>query len=457
MTRSSSDPVLPLYLDVYALTQAGAFQQALDLLDAATVRQPRHHHRQRGYALHNLYRYEEAHREMSDALTHCEGNARGSVFADWAVMYMREQRYEEGYTCYHQALALLTHPEARAQALYNLGWTHLRRGHPQHALQYLEEALTLIRRSRDADARWWLTFVRCGLALHARLTGNWTLALQRAAQAVREAEPGRAEVFALHTLASTQRLHGDLETAALTQARAVRHAGEGQATLTETLHDQLIALQRARHAGTPHDPRTLRDLIPSAAPYDAWRGRLYLAQHALDTGGPAEALVTLRAALDVQEPYVLLDEAPALKDLYTFGRSHGLDLPTATPPLDPHLHLTVRGAAALSLDGHRLPAEEVLPVGVLLYLHLEGPATPETLARALIDLGDDELNRGKNRVRAALKDLAYWTGSDEIVQRSGRTYLLHPAWTVTSDVATTGPGRVLAELYGPWTARFHTD
>jgi len=153
---------------------------------------------------------------------------------------------------------------------------------------------------------------------------------------------------------------------------------------------------------------------------------------------------------------VLLDEAPALKDLYTFGRSHGLDLPTATPPRPaPPPHRARRRRP--QPRRHRLPAEEVLPVGVLLYLHLEGPATPETLARALLDLGDDELNRGKNRVRAALKDLAYWTGSDEIVQRSGRTYSLHPAWTVTSDVATTGPGRVLAELYGPWTARFHTD
>ena len=455
MTNVSNDPVPPLYFEVHTLTQTGDFQQALDLLDAGPVQQARNHHRQRGYALHNLYRYEEAHREMLEALGHCEGNARGAVFADWAVMYMREQRYEEGYTCYHQALALLDEPEARASTLYNLGWTYLRRCQARHAVQYLEEALLLIRRSRDSDTRWWLTFVRCGLSLHARLEGNWTLALDRAAQAVREAAPGRAAVFALHTLASTQRLHGDLEAAALTQARAVSLAWEGQASLTETLHRHLIALQRGRPTVQESDLQALRDLIPLAAPYDAWRGRLHLAQQALRAGIMPEALVTLRAALGVHEPYVLLDEAPALAELYAFGQGRGLDLPMPMPISRPRLHLHTRGAAALELDGHRLPCEDVLPVGVLLYLHLEGPATLEVLARALLDLAEDDLKRGVARIRSALRDLAYWTGSDQVVQRSGKKCVLNPAWTVSSDASpAAGTGRVLAELYGSWTARF---
>ena len=46
----------------------------------------------------------------------------------------------------------------------------------------------------------------------------------------------------------------------------------------------------------------------------------------LRTNRRAEALTVLQAAVHTQEPYVLLDEAPALNALYAFGREEGLHL-----------------------------------------------------------------------------------------------------------------------------------
>ena len=443
----STPTIPPLYFEVFALTQAGDFQQALDRLDTAPVLLPRVHHRQRGYALHNLFRYPEAHLQMFEALNHSEGEARGAVYADWAVMYMREQRHEEGYRCYHQALALMASTSSRAVTLYNLSWTYLRQLQLQHARQYLEEAQLLIRRTRDAEARWWLTFVRCALALHARIEGDVDLALERAAQAVKSAPGDRAGVFAWHTLAATQRLSGDLEAALASQTQALALAGEGQASATETLHLRLIALQ-----GGDADEQELAGLVPLVAPYDAWRARLHLAQSALQAGREAEALTTLRAALDAREPYVLLDEASVLTDLYTFGRGQGLAVPKAAGSRPRRLHLLTRGVTGAELCGHRLPLDNALSIGVLLYLHLEGPVRMDTLVRALLDTDEAGAKRGAARLRTAVDDVSYWTGSDRLLQRSvAGVYTLGPAWTVSSDAAPgEATGRVLPDLYGAW-------
>ncbi|WP_295815119.1 tetratricopeptide repeat protein [uncultured Deinococcus sp.] len=433
-----------LYHEVYTLTQQGQFEQVITLLDASPVLVPHTHYRQRAYALHNLYRYAEAHHDMRRAVTHAEGEARGAALVDWAVMHMREQRQEEGFELYHQGLALLERPALRVPTLYNLAWTYLRQLNLRMARMYLQEALRLVRPSRDAQLRWWLTFVRGGLALVARVEGQWTLAQDLAWQAVKSAPDDRAGVFAHNVLASTQRLLGDLERARATQARAVALAGRGYVHGAETFHAELIALQQGRSDG-----RALAALLPLLSPYDAARGRIHLAQYALRRGAFSEARALLDASVHAEEPYVLLDEAPALAELRAFAGRAGVTIPAPVTPQPPRLHLVTWGMPAVHLNGHALPDIGALGVGILLYLHLKGPARPSDLAAALLDVPGEVQGRDVARIRAALAEIRYWVGSDALIQRHRQRLTLHPAWTVTSDDCV-GAGRRLADLYGPW-------
>lgn len=433
-----------LYLEVYGLTQAGRFEQVVERLDASPVLVPHTHYRQRAYALHNLFRHVEAHQDMQRAVAHATGEARGAALVDWAVMHMRERRHDEGFELYHQGLALLDRPALRVPTLYNMAWTYLRRRNLRMARVYLYEALRLLRPSRDPQLRWWLTFVQGGLALLARAEGQWTLALDRAQQAVKHAPDDRAGVYAYSLLASTQRLLGDLESARLTQEKAVTLAGGGYVTTAEQFQAHLIALQQGRSDG-----RALAALLPLLTSYDAVRGHLHLAQHALQRGALPEAQALLDAVLHAEEPYVLLDEAPALVELTTFAVSAGLILPEPALPQAPWLHLVTWGTPTVQLNGHALPDVGALGVGLLLYLLRSGPASLGELASALLDVSDDGAGRGVARIRAGLAEIRYWVGSDRVILRHGQLLWLHPAWMVTAD-GSAGTGRRLADLYGPW-------
>ncbi|MCD0162461.1 tetratricopeptide repeat protein, partial [Deinococcus sp. 6YEL10] len=145
------------YLDAYALSIAGQYQAALDLLDARPVVDALHHARQRAYALHHLGRVDESYADIEQAAHIAETERplqRSVVYIDWAVMLMRDERFEEGFRLYHQALAHATDPEDRAATLYNLGWTYLRRGYLDHALDALQEGHALTRGARQESLRW---------------------------------------------------------------------------------------------------------------------------------------------------------------------------------------------------------------------------------------------------------------------------------------------------------------
>lgn len=436
------------YLDAYALSIAGKYQAALDLLDARPIVDALHHARQRAYALHHLGRVEEAYTGIEQAAHIAETEhplQRSVVYIDWAVMLMRDQRFEEGFRLYHQALAHATDPEERAATLYNLGWTYLRRGHLDHALDALHEGQALTRGARQEGLRWRGHLFRCALALHARACGQVDLALGRARQATRLAGDDRAGVYAWNVLATTLRLDGQTDAARGAQQRALNLAGDGAAHDTEALYLALIDLS-GPESGAARD--TLRRLAPLTAPYDAWRARLHLAQAHVRGGQTAEALQVLRAALDANEPYVLLDEAPALTDLYACGRAAGLPLPAPAARQPAALHVIARGAPAALLCGRPLPGVRALGLAAVAYLHHEGPATLDTLAGALLDLpaGDP---RGPARIRAALNDLHELIGTDTLTVTRRRTVTLDPDWEVSTDLNGAGPAP-FTDLYGEW-------
>lgn len=436
------------YLDAYALSIAGQYQAALDLLDARPIVDALHHARQRAYALHHLGRVEEAYAGIEQAAHIAETEhplQRSVVYIDWAVMLMRDQRFEEGFRLYHQALAHATEPEERAATLYNLGWTYLRRGHLDHALDALHEGHALTRGARQEDLRWRGHLFRCALALHARACGQFDLAFGRARRATRLAGDDRAGVYAWNVLATTLRLDGQIAAARDAQQRALNLAGDGAAHDTEALYLALIDLS-GPESGDARD--TLRRLAPLTAPYDAWRARLHLAQVHLRGGQTEEALQVLRAALDANEPYVLLDEAPALTELYACGRAAGLPLPVPAARKPAALHVIARGAPAALLCGRPLPGARALGLAAVAYLHHEGPATLDTLAGALLDLpaGDP---RGPTRIRAALNDLHDLIGTDTLTVTRRRTVTLGPDWEVSTDLNGAGPAP-FTDLYGEW-------
>lgn len=447
----TGDDPLALYQVVHALMQASEFQAALDVLAAAPVALPAVHHRQRAYALHNLTRWDEAHVAIQQALGMADEDQRSAIFVDWAVMHMREQRFTEGFRLYHQALAMGgDYPDARASALYNLGWSYLRRLHLHDALDTLREGLAFTLATRDADARWRVSFFRCGLSLVARARGDGQLALDRAQQAVRLAPPDRSRALALRTLATTQRLQGQLDAAAHTQQDALALAHGSFALDTERAHLALVELARSAGPARHAQVQLLNDLAPRLAPYDAWRVRLHLAQDALTSGRRDEALGVLRAALAADEPYVLHDEAPALTPLYAFGRRRGLSLPAPVPTRPPTVHLSVRSQPGLRVCGESPVLDRALPLGVLLYLHQMGAATPAAIAAALLDHPSG--TAGLSAVRRAVREVAGATGSDALVVRTAGGLALNPAWTVTTDLGDSDRP-VLPELYGAWTGQ----
>ncbi|GAA0514241.1 tetratricopeptide repeat protein [Deinococcus depolymerans] len=439
------------YLDAYALFLAGQYQAALDLLDARPIVDALHHARQRAYALHYLGRVEEAYAGIEQAAHIAETERpvqRSAVYIDWAVMLMRDQRFEEGFRLYHQALAHATEPEERATTLYNLGWTYLRRGHLDHALDALHEGYALTRGSRQERLRWRGHLFRCALALHARACGQFDLALGRARQATRLAGNDRAGVYAWNVLAGTLRLTGQTGAAREAQQRALSLAGDGAAHDAEALYLALIDLG-GPDAGAARE--TLRRLAPRTAPYDAWRARLHLAQADLHAGRPDGALQVLRAVTDANEPYVLLDEAPALTDLYACGRTAGLILPAPAARQPAALHVISRGAPGLHLCGRPLPGVRPLSAAVIAYLHHEGAATLDTLAGALLDLPAGDA-RGPARIRAALNDLHDLIGTDTLTRLGRRTVTLGPDWVITTDLDAPGPDP-FTDLYGEWVAQ----
>lgn len=436
------------YLDTHALLSAGQYQAALDLLDSWPVVDAFEHARQRAFALHPLRREAEAYGEIERAAHIAETDSRyprSAAYIDWAVMLMRDQRFEEGFRLYHQALAYATTPEQRAATLYNLGWTYLRRGHLDHALDALQEGLATTRASRHDGVRWRGHLIRCALALHARVSGQTHLALDRARQATRLAGNDRAGTLAWNVLAGTLRLSGDLDAAADAQRRAVAMAGNGAAHDTELLYLTLIDLRRSDRAAARAE---LQRLAPLTAPYDAWRARLHLAADHLSTGQPDAALQILQAALDANEPYVLLDEAPALTDLYAHGRRAGLNLPSPAPTQPVTLHIIARGTPTALLCGRSLPGPRTLSLAVIAYLRHEGPATLTALAGALLDLPAGD-TRGPARIRAALNDLHDLIGTDTLTLTERRTVTLNPTWTVTTDLYSPGP-EPFTDLYGDW-------
>ncbi|GGR69343.1 hypothetical protein GCM10008959_34220 [Deinococcus seoulensis] len=439
---------LQQYLDAHALLIAGQYQEALDFLDARPTTDAFHHARQRAYALHHLGRVDEAYAGIEQAAHIAETDRptlRGAAYIDWAVMLMRDQRFEEGFRLYHQALAHATDPEDRAATLYNLGWTYLRRGHLDHALDALHEGHALTRGARHEGLRWRGHLFRCALALHARACGQFDLALGRARRATRLAGDDRAGVYAWNVLATTLRLDGQVAAARDAQQRALNLAGDGTAHDTEALYLAMIDLS-GPESGAARD--TLQRLAPLTAPYDAWRARLHLAQQDLRAGRTDAARQTLQAATDANEPYVLLDEAPVLTDLYAWGRAAGLPLPEPAARQPSALHVVARGAPTAFLCGRPLPAARPLALATAAYLCHEGPATLDTLARALLDLPAGDA-RGPARIRAALNDLHDLIGTDTLTVTRQRTVTLDPAWTVTTDLDGPGPDP-FTDLYGEW-------
>ncbi|NTY02621.1 tetratricopeptide repeat protein [Deinococcus sp. JMULE3] len=436
------------YLDAHALLLGGRYQAALDFLDARPVVEELNHARQRAYALHSLRRTGEAYPEIERAAHLAETlypRQRSAVYIDWAVMLMRDQRFDEGFRLYHQALAHAILPEERVTTLYNLGWTYLRRGHLDHALDALQEGYALTRASRIETVRWRTHNFRCALALHARASGQFDLALQRARQATRLAGDDRAGTYAWNVLATTLRLAGQDAAARAAQERALSLAGDGAARDTEALYLALIDLG-GPNAAVARD--ALQRLAPLTAPYDGWRARLHLAQDHLRAGEGEVALAVLHAALDANEPYVLLDEAPVLGDLYAHGRAAGLILPTPAARQPCTLHVTSRGEPGARLCGAPLPGARPLGLAVVAYLRREGPATLDTLAAALLDLRAGD-RRGPARIRAAISDLHDLTGSDTLTVTRRRTVTLDPDWVITTDLDDPGPAP-FSDLYGAW-------
>ncbi|WP_156039599.1 tetratricopeptide repeat protein [Deinococcus marmoris] len=431
---------------LYALVQEGRLQAVLDLLGGVDLPLSSDHHRQRAYALHVLGHREAAHAAIGAALDTDHPDLKGTAYGELAVMLMREGDFQGGLRAYHQSLALLRHDRGRVQTLYNLAWTYLRRTELDLARDTCGEGLRLVSRSADPLARQQRPGFAGLLTHHARVTGQWDLALERAQQAVDCSPADRSRGAAFRALATTLRLSGELDGAREAQLRALDWTSEGREALTDRLHLMLIQLAQGE------DVRSgLQVILPDAHPVDAARAQLQLARWSLLEGDHCAALGSLRAALAADEPFAVLDEAPALAGLYAWGQEAGLDLPAPAPGQTPRLHLTVRGQPQVALNGAVLEDLGAVHVGLLLSLHLEGPATPATLAGALFDLAPEERARGTQRIKRAAQAVRLFTCSDGAVVLEGGLYRLGAAWRVTSDL-NGGHGPVLMELYGPWIA-----
>lgn len=439
----------PAYQIVMQLNNAGRYEESVRLLE--TEPDTGIHLWLKGWALHHLGRVEEAHAAFQQADSLLVGENLGRMRMDRAVLYGHERRFARAYDLHLQAWQVLrTDPVCHALVLYNLGWQHLSRLQLDQARFWLSDALTA-GEAASGDGALERVVTRVGVSTLERLSGNADEALRRARWAQESAGTHRHANMPFRAEAQAHRHLGDLGSARVAQEAAVSRAAEGPYRASERLMLGLIQRQEGERAD-------LEALRPGVMPLDAIRLDLHLADEARRTGREPEALDRLKIILSLDEPYPVHDEAPALRELYAWGRAAGLPLPEDRQgQAGWTAQIQALGVPGLRVGGVSVPVRAGRAFALLVYVAMYGQSALRTLQDDVfpgVDAG-----QVRARVRSAVAQVNRWLGSPNALSLQGDLVIPDSGWVWQVDASDALAGRELVRgaflpgFYSGWSGR----
>ena len=440
-----------LYDYVYSLVQQNQFQEILNVLDTSEVTSATRHHRFRGLALHKLGYYQQGHEEIGHSIAAAklenQSQLLGVAYLEQGAMLMRERQFDEGFNLYQQGLALIHEKKFLVSALFHLAWAELQLLYTAEAARDIYQGLDLMNKSRVPEIKSYMMQFRYAQIAVYRVQGAHELAIQQAQQAARVAIENKSKILAYQALSHTHRLQGQYAQALKAQESECQYALEG--TAAEEARLSMLLLKFTQNQATAAE---LKQQLAKVSSTLSCRAQLHLAQFDLRQGRQLKALAQLKEILP-KEPFIVLDEAPLLVELYQFGRQHSLNLPFPAATRPTHLHLMVRGRLKMYLNDHELPIKDEVAIGLLLYLQKEGPATRQKLTLMLLantlSLSKHQAKNGDNAVRRVVKAINDCVGYS-CVQLDGKYLKLASDLQMTHNLNDRSVGELLAPLYGNW-------
>ncbi|ULH14030.1 tetratricopeptide repeat protein (plasmid) [Deinococcus sp. KNUC1210] len=412
---------LPTSRDVHALNVAGRFQEALYLLDRLPDTGVLLW--LRGVALHNLGRWDEAHRALDQARPLLSGDNLGRMLNDQAVYYDQAQRYTRALETYLQAKEAARNDSVMIVATtYNLGWHYLKRLNFGVAEVHLRRALQLGENGPVSERM----EARIGVSTLDRANGQLLAARRRAISATEAAAGHRQASLAYRCLAHAYRHLGDLKEARRVQLRAVALAVADADLRTEQLILGVIDSQLGRDVD-------LEPLKAGAYPLDVTRALLHQAGHAHAAGQDALAHRLLSAAVAQDEPFALWDEAPHLPRLYQWALAQHPALTYREHHVfRPEIRVTALGRPGLTVAGREIVDLSVPPLTLLTYLIVNGQTGLKTLIEDLY--GDVAPERARSRTAQAVRTVNRWLADPDAMSWEGGLLRLSSTWQWSADV-----------------------
>ncbi|ADV68170.1 hypothetical protein Deima_2536 [Deinococcus maricopensis DSM 21211] len=352
----------------------------------------------------------------------------GQIKMSSARFLIIKRKHDEALEVMHQALATLKGNKASvAWVLSNLGNEYLGRLRLDHAVHYLEQALSTTRVIKDA--RYLNSNILQNLSEAARLKGDFSLARSRALQALKSATQPYFTFTANIHLGHALRISGDpLESLRAYHAALASNIDGNGAHRAKALI-WIAEKQLNIHLEPPEEK-----LLTLIGDRDAARIELHLADLAYSNGHLERALSLLQNAFERDEPAAFVDEAWVLGELYAFARHEGLEMPL--PPLrveTPTIQIQTLGTPTIRINDRTVTVQGSSKVVALLaYLHSQGVVPWERVVTDL--LGIEEETRGYTQVKYLLSQARHMIGDSKAVLLTGGRVSLSERWTWSSDL-----------------------
>ena len=396
----------------------------------------------RGWALYDLRRREEAHQDLSRAVTVASTDSDvGRALMERGSFLMKDRRFGEAQASYLEAVPhLAKRPDLQLMCRYNLGWGFLTRLDLPLAHAHFQAGLRLSH--GHAETRLFRTLLHSGLSVYARLSGDahWSAAIARTAL---------SEARTPEQLAQAHRSLGMALWRAGEHGPARRSFQRGVDVATGAVRASL-EFNAACLDGFSSAQVTLQAHLEQVLPQDQPRVLLHAAEAARRDGDVRECRRLVDAALAMDEPYPVQDESWVLPELFDLARRWGGTVPE-TPVRaehalrlqvldEPKLHVN-RNSPGLSLGNDT--------AAVLAFLILYGRAPLSELAEnATDDLRESTVRRAVKELRWVLAD------ADVITVRAGEVSLSED-WKWSCDLQSRLQEQrldrpLLPGSYAPW-------
>lgn len=434
-------------LDIWEMLNAGHTSEALTELDLSGpdgygTEKETSRLLLRGWALYTLRRKEEAHQDLSRAVTVARTDSDlGRALLERGSFLMKDRRFGEAQTSLLEALPRLTsRPDLLLMCRYNLGWGFLSRLDLPLAHVQFQAGLRLTR--GQPETRLFRTLLHSGLSVYARLSGDarWSAAVARMALS----EARSAEQFA--------QAHRSLGMALWRSSEiglAQREFQCGVDVATGAVQASL-RFNSACLEGLPCAQTALQDHLDQVLPQDQPRVLLHAAEAARIREDLVECRRLVEAALVLDEPYPVVDEAWVLPELFQLAREWHLSVPTS-PVLAGHaLHLQVLDEPRLHVNGH--PPGLALgndSAAVLAFLIVYGSSSLTELAENATE------DQRESTVRRAIRDLRWVLADAGVIVLRGGEVRLSTEWTWSCDLQSQLQLQrldrpLLPGSYAPW-------